>query len=238
MTAISFSQVDELDCRLVPWSWPFAEERRETIAAHWQGLQAERPRLFDGRVLLACAETEDTVGGCRVHRSDWFETSYSAFLGWRDFGFPDRRVRNGFAMAALHGNDGGYVLARMGDHTANPGHIYFACGTPDPDDLRGERLDLEGSALRELMEETSLARSEFVVEAGWTLVHAGPRLAFMKSVQVDMPARDLAQEVERRLARQADPELVGMHVVASPEDLEPEHMPDFILAYLDHVLPR
>lgn len=237
MSAISFRRVDALDCRLVRRPWPFAATRKDDIARHWQGLQAQRPRLFDGRVLLACRETEETEGRTRLHRSEWFETTYSSFLAWRDFGFPDRQVRNGFAMAALHGSDGGYVLARMGEHTANPRRIYFACGTPDPDDLRGETLDLEGSALRELAEETSLSPAEFVVEPGWTLVDAGPRLAFMKPVRVDLPAQELAHEIEGRLKSQADPELAGMCVVASRADLRPDMMPDFILAYLDHVLP-
>jgi hypothetical protein len=55
-------------------------------------------------------------------------------------------------------------------------------------------------------------------------------------VRVDLAARDLAREIESRLQAQADPELAGMYVVTSLDDLKPALMPDFILAYLNQML--
>jgi 8-oxo-dGTP pyrophosphatase MutT (NUDIX family) len=232
------SKVDEIDCQVVPWDWPFAQDRDGEIARNWARRVAIQPRLFDGRVMLAHQIAVGEEAGRQVLRSAWFETGYSAFLAWRDFGYPDLSVRNGFAMAALRASDGGFVLAQMGAHTANPGHIYFACGTPDPDDVTGNRLDLEGSALRELTEETGLAESEVTVAPGWTLVETGGLLAFFKDVRIDLPAREAVAEIEARLARQDDPELAGMYAVTSAEDLRPGRMPQFILAYLDHMMRR
>ena len=64
--------------------------------------------------------------------ASYFETDFAAFLAWRDWGFPDESVFNGFGMGALRCTDGAYVLGEMGAHTANAGRIYFPSGTPDP----------------------------------------------------------------------------------------------------------
>ena len=52
----------------------------------------------------------------------------------------------------------------MGAHTATAGQIYFAAGTPDPDDIAGDAVDLERGVMRELTEETGLAAAD--VDAG------------------------------------------------------------------------
>ena len=52
-------------------------------------------------------------------------------LAWRDFGFPDANIANGFSMAALLSADGAFDLGEMAPHTANAGAIYFPSGTPD-----------------------------------------------------------------------------------------------------------
>ncbi len=92
-----------------------------------------------------------------VFRGAYLETRFSRFIAWRDFGFPDRTMRNCFAMAALRAADGAFLLGVMGAHTANAGKVYFPAGTPDLDDVVGDRVDLAGSVARELGEETGLA---------------------------------------------------------------------------------
>ena len=78
------------------------------------------------------------------------EADFASFVAWRDWGFPDTSVRNCFPMAALRSSDGAFLLGVMGAHTANAGHIYFAAGTPDPNDIVGDTVDLEGGVMREL----------------------------------------------------------------------------------------
>src|SRR5882762_3146621 len=69
-------------------------------------------------------------------RADYFETDFASFLAWRDWGFADKGVFNGFGMGALRSIDGAFVMGEMAAHTANAGRIYFPAGTPDLDDLR------------------------------------------------------------------------------------------------------
>lgn len=193
--------------------------------------------MFNGPVLMqhACEIVEER--GVTVMRAQWFETSYAAFTAWIDFGFPDPRVRNGFSMAALRAKDG-FVLAEMGAHTANAGRIYFPAGTPDPGDVAQGQVDLAASALRELTEETGLTPDELTIDPDWLVVDAGPYNACMKLMRSPLPAIELAADIERRIARQGDPELARMHVVRSAADLVPQRMHGFILAFLEEMLAQ
>jgi len=123
------STVDAIDARVERREWSFARDRRDEIARHWRTLVADKPAMFDGRVLLMSHADIDEGARGKTMRSAHFETDFSAFIAWRDFGWPDPTVRNCFAMGALLGDDGGFVLAEMGAHTANPGRVYFPAGT-------------------------------------------------------------------------------------------------------------
>jgi len=225
--------IAELDLAFAPRRWPFAEERAEEIAAHWLKLRSSRPRLFDGRVLLMGAhEFVRRADGASILRGAYFETDYKAFLAWRDFGFPDPSVRNGFSMAALQSSDGAYILGEMAAHTANAGAIYFAAGTPDRMDVFGDRVDLAASVFRELQEETGLAPSEVEFSENWIVVDAPPRLACLKPARSALDAATLKARIEAHLAGEAEPELAGVHIVASADDIDEERTPPFLLDFL------
>ncbi len=144
--------------------WAFTETHRDEIAAFWAKTHAAQPRLFDGEILLQ--HDWGIEGG--IYRARYTIVRYSAFLAWRAFGHPGAPMRNGFGMAALRAADGAFLLGRMAAHTANPGMIYFAAGTPDRGDIVDGRVDLAGSVRRELQEETGLRAEEFVIEPRWT----------------------------------------------------------------------
>jgi 8-oxo-dGTP pyrophosphatase MutT (NUDIX family) len=225
----------EIEARFEQREWAFARERAAEIRAHWATLRAGNPALFDGRVLLQY-ERHIEAG---VFHARYLATDYSAFLAWRDFGWPDKDICNGFAMAALRTKDGAYLLGEMGAHTANPGKIYFAAGTPDPDDITVEgKVDLLRSLMRELEEETGLTLSEVDVGEGWTAILEGQRIAFMRPVTVDMEAEAARALILSRLAAQARPELADIHIVRSTADIDQASMPLFASAFLEHALAR
>ncbi|MGY4481431.1 hypothetical protein ACVWWR_000622 [Bradyrhizobium sp. LM3.2] len=52
MTSPIIHRVTTLDLAVRPIVWPFAEVRRAEIAAHFAEKQRERPKIWNGRVLL------------------------------------------------------------------------------------------------------------------------------------------------------------------------------------------
>lgn len=214
-----------------PWTWPFAEERHDEIAAHFGEQQKHRPKIFNGRVLLL----NDHSFRNNALRGRFFETDFAAFLAWRDWDFPDASIRNCFAMGAIRAADGAWLLGEMGRHTSSAGKIYFPAGTPDPNDIVGPQVDLAGSVAREVHEETGLTRSDYVAEPDWTAVFAGPRIALMKVLQAKTGAETLRAQILRHLAQQDDPELADIHIVRAADDLN-GRMPDFMQAFLRHAL--
>ncbi|MBV9568767.1 MAG: NUDIX domain-containing protein [Hyphomicrobiales bacterium] len=235
MTQARIIPLTRIEAVFAPREWDFARERESEIKAHWAALKARSPALFDGRVLLQYQRRiEDGVFHAR-----YLATNYSAFIAWRDLGWPDKNIINGFSMAALRANDGAFLLGEMAAHTANPGKIYFAAGTPDPDDITASgEVDLLGNLLRELEEETGLAPAEVNVGDGWTAVFEGQRIAFMRPVTIDMEAQAARRLILSRLAQQQHPELADMHIIGSVDEIDEARMPPFGSAYLRHMLTR
>jgi hypothetical protein len=223
-------RVEILDLSLGHYDWAFARERRAEIDAHFEKLRQEKPSMWNGRVLLMNSfEVAESA-----LRGDCFETDFASFVAWRDFGFPDLSVKNVFALGALQGSDGGYVLGVMGAHTMNAGKIYFPGGTPDPSDIRGGKVDLEASVRREVEEETGLAPAEFEIESGWLCIPAGPMIALFKTMRSRETAGRLRQRILDHIDREADPELAGAVVIHGAGDIH-RMMPCFIQTFLHSV---
>jgi 8-oxo-dGTP pyrophosphatase MutT (NUDIX family) len=232
VTAITATEVDTIDYAFAPQPWPFAEHNASAIDAHWDQLCAGNDRLFNGRVLVAHLWDVVTRDEGRVLKAAASPCDYKAFLAWRDFGFPDPERWNLFAMAALQAADGPFLVGCMGAHTANAGRVYFPAGTPDLNDVRGTQVDLLGSVLRELEEETGVAAIEVEPVPGWTIVVDGPRVACMKRLRSPRSAADLLARFADFQARETDPELHGLEAVTAAPDLEDPRMPPFMLHYL------
>jgi 8-oxo-dGTP pyrophosphatase MutT (NUDIX family) len=219
-------RVTRLDLAFRPNPWPFAEARRAEIDAHFAAKQREKP-IWNGRVLLARNPvfTEDRFS------ADYFETDFASFLAWRDWGFPDAEVFNGFGMGALRSSDGAFLLGEMGQHTSNAGRIYFPSGTPDLDDIRGDAVDIAGSVAREVEEETGLTAADYRPRPHWDCVITGTAIAMMRILDVDISGEQLRGRIEANLALQQQPELCAIHLVRTTRDLTAA-MPRFVTAFL------
>ncbi|MBR0825767.1 NUDIX hydrolase [Bradyrhizobium manausense] len=228
MISPTIHRIATLDLAVKTMTWPFAEERRADIAAHFAEKQRERPQLWNGRILLG----RDPVFDRDHFAATYFETDFASFLAWRDWGFPDKAVFNGFGMGALRASDGAFVMGVMGHHTANAGRIYFPSGTPDPDDVRDDRLDMSGSVVREVEEETGLIAADYRAEADWHCVVTAAAIALIRIIDLDMPAEAIRTQIEANLAAQTEPELSGVHLVRGTSDLTPS-MPRFVTSFIE-----
>jgi len=221
-------RVTTLDLAVRPIAWPFAEERRAEIAAHFAEKQRERPKMWNGRVLLG----RDAVFTDGHLAATYFETDFASFLAWRDWGFPDKAVFNGFGMGALRASDGAFIMGEMAQHTANAGRIYFPSGTPDLDDVSDGALDIPGSVIRELGEETGLTAADYRTQPDWHCVVTGPSIAMIQIINLDMPGDVARARIEANLAREAEPEVSAIHLVRGMSDLTPT-MPRFVTAFIE-----
>src|SRR5207244_10191280 len=228
MLPIAIHRVTTLDLNVRPRPWPFADERRADIDAHFAIKQREKPKIWNGRILLGRDPdfTGDRFSAC------YFDADFADFLAWRDWGFPDRSVFNGFGMGALRCSDGAFVLGEMGHHTANAGRIYFPSGTPDLDDIRDGAVDITGSVARELEEETGLAPGEYESEPHWHCISTGHAVAMIRMLRVDMPGDAVRNRIVANLAAQRQPELSAIHLVRDARDLT-SAMPRFVTAFIE-----
>lgn len=222
-------RVAEVRATLEPHDWAWADANRDLIAGHWARRVAEAPAMFNGRVLmLSGTRLDGEVLGAR-----FFATDYANLIGWVEHGFPDDSVANGFAMGALQGRDGGFVLGRMGSHTANAGRLYFPCGTPDMSDVTAAaEVDLASSLTREIGEETGLGAGDYTVEPGWTIVRHEGLLAFMRLVRLAMSAEAARARILAHIAADPRPELSDAVIVRGPADLDESRMPGVVPIYL------
>jgi 8-oxo-dGTP pyrophosphatase MutT (NUDIX family) len=225
---ILITRVARIAAACQPQAWRWAEDSEPEIAAHWAARRERTPELYDGRVLLM---SEFAVDG-DVARATYFPTDFSKFLAWRDLGYPDPTIGNGFAMGALQGSDGAFVCGVMGQHTANAGRVYFPSGTPDPSDLTADgQVDLAGSVLRELSEETDLPEDSYRVADHWIVVRHWPAIAFLRPIQFFEPAEAVAERIRAAIARQRKPELSDARVVRGERDIDARTMPLFLQSF-------
>jgi 8-oxo-dGTP pyrophosphatase MutT (NUDIX family) len=224
--------VDGFDCRVAEQAWPWADKNAAAIAAHWQTAIAEKPDMFDGKVLIA---TEVAVEGSRL-ASELITVRYSALNFWVRSGFPYAGAFNLFGAGLVVTKDGAVLLGEMAAHTANAGISYFPCGTPDPGDVTDSRLDIEGSILRELEEETGLGAAQLKPDRRW-IAWDGALFCCACRYDTDLTAEEAGRIASAHLAAQAQPELARVHLVRRMDDLLELNVPAYVSALLEQVLP-
>ncbi len=222
-------ELDEIYAELETYKWSFPDQFRLQIESEWQKRILEKPSLFNGKILL---QSSSKICN-RVLKTKYFITDYANLIAQQVLQLQPTNVRNGFAMAALHTNDGAFLLGEMATHTHNAGRVYFPSGTPDLSDILPDgTINLTGSVLRELEEETGLTLRDVKPATTWTMVEATFETALMKPIFIDLPSKEARNRIISNIKKQARPELAEIHIVYKNSNLS--HLPDFMRAYLEY----
>lgn len=155
-----------------------------------------------------------------VFRAEAREDAYSAFMLWRQQGYPDIGLCHAFGWALIVSSDNGLIFGVMADHTANAGRVYPPGGSLEPRDVLADgRVDVQRCIALELEEETGLRVD--AAEAGpLVVVLDGPMVSFGQVLRFAETAESLVRHIRTNLARQQDRELADVVVVRSRADAE------------------
>ncbi len=232
-SVITPQPIASLDLWLGPGKWAFAQDERTRIKEHWRKLADQNPRIWNGDVLI-CSTTSLAN---KVLSGRFIKTDYASFVAWRDWGWPDKTVSNCFGSAAVLSSDGALLYGRMADHTLNSGKLYPPGGSLEMQDVRPDgRVDVMGSIIRELEEETGLKASD--AEKGELLaIYEGPRLSVAQVFRFAARAEVLAGEVRRYLPSAHEDELSDIEIVRSTSQID-STTPAYALALARYLINR
>ncbi|WP_449395337.1 hypothetical protein [Devosia riboflavina] len=213
--SISVLPINGVDIRFVSGAWPMPEDLRASVSGRWAAMLEANPHLWDGRIL---GVSPPVIGEDGILRSEAREDAFSAFLTWREAGFPEIGLRNLFGSALVVSADGFLILGVMGDDTANAGRIYPPGGSLEPRDvLEDGRVDVARSTEIELAEETGLNASDARL-GNLVAVLDGPRVSIGQAFHFDASAEELLAKIRADLERQEHRELADVVAIKRASD--------------------
>lgn len=225
--------VDECRLRIGNFRWPLVSQRSAEIDRHWQQSTRENPALFDGQVLLV----SDLGNGGRVLELSLFATRFRNYLYWRHTGFADTSVIDGFGSGVIRSADGALMLVRQRPGFINEGLFYFPGGFIDPRDVDASgAVDIAGSVLREVEEETGLSAADVMRIDGFTVVRRRAQIAIAVSFRSDLDAEPLARRIRQHCATQADAEIEEVRAVRNAADVAGLDLAPYCRLLLPHLL--
>ncbi|MBJ7577067.1 hypothetical protein JHC09_04105 [Devosia sp. MC532] len=209
--------ITALDIRFSHEAWPLPQALRAAVGETWARKLQENPHLWDGRIIGVSVPEIDGNG---VLRATAYEDAFSAFMTWRDQGFPEIGLRNLFGSALIISSDNAIILGVMGADTANAGRIYPPAGSLEPRDvLPNGSVDVRRSTEIELMEETGLSYADGV-EGEMVAVFDGPRVSVARALYFPHTAEDMLATIRANLDMQEERELADVVAVRSKAELE------------------
>lgn len=227
MNAPTIRPISGTDIRMVPGAWPLAAALRAQVPVRWAAMLAANPHLWDGRII---GVTTPAVGDDGVLRAEAHEDAYSAFLAWREAGFPDIGMHNLFGSALIASNDGALIYGVMGADTANAGRVYPPGGSLEPRDVLADgQVDVAGCTDRELEEETGLSPAS-ARKGRLVAVFDGPRISVAQFYHFDETAVRLIARIRANLEGQEHRELADVVAIRSLADVDPVWTAPYALA--------
>jgi 8-oxo-dGTP pyrophosphatase MutT (NUDIX family) len=204
--------VATIDLRVLPGEHPLHLRNAAAAWRNWQQEIAANPMLFDGRMVLQhrlSVSPEGIFGEAHV-------IPFSTFMWWRK-----QTDRAGgfhlFAYPVIASSDGALVAIRMGEHTANPGQVYFAAGSLDEHDIVDGRCDIEGNMRREVAEETGLDLGAATAGGGYYAVHRARTVTVFRVFRFTETAEQLVAAIERHMPNDDEQEIAGAVIIRSAD---------------------
>ena len=206
--------VERVDVQLRHGPHPFEAANLTAIEADWARQRAANPALFDGQIALLSGldyREGGLVGATHLVR-------YASFLYWRKLrAYPD--AGHAFAHAMPVTEEGALIAVRMGSHTANPGAVYFAAGSFEPEDFPGGQVDVDFNMVREVKEETGLDLTPLDRDPFWHAWSGEAGTVIVRRFRLPMSAEAAAARIREFVAGEEEPEIAGPVIIRSAADL-------------------
>ncbi|WP_203428598.1 NUDIX hydrolase [Rhizobium sp. BG4] len=204
--------VAKVDLRVLDGEHPYRVSRRDEIAANWEAEVKANPALFDGRMVFQhrLAFGEDEI------RGQGYVIPFSTFMYWRR-----QQDRTGgmhlFSYPVIETSDNALVAIRMGAHTANPGQVYFAAGSLEPEDIASGVCDLEFNMRREVLEETGLDLAHSTPGDSYYASRFRRTVTVMRLYRFDLTADELVERIAAHMLVAEDKEIAGAVAIRSAD---------------------
>ena len=210
-------------------AWPFAKSRADEIEAHWQEATRVNPSYFNGIVHLVDDVSLESGG----LNASLVRTDFKSYLYWREQGFPEAGVLDGFGSALIRSSEGHVILGRQRAGNVNSGLVYLPSGFIDEQDVEADgSIDIVASVVREIAEETG-AQGELLSRGpGFLVTRSGPQLSMAVPFHVAMTTEEFVRFVEGQIATH-DSELEAIIPVAGLGDIEDLPMPRYARVLLE-----
>ena len=211
------TRVRECRLRRVNEAWSYEERFRREIESNWQRRRAANPSFFNGRIfLMARPSIRDGILSAQM-----IETSFAAYLHWKDNGYPDKDIHDGFGSAIIRARGGEILLSSQNPGHVNTGTLCLPSGFIDRNDLTDDgRIDIAASIVRELEEETGLPPTAFERRPEILVTQVGTSISMAIEFRSSKTAPELRAELLANLAKQSDPELCDLVVISNASDAQ------------------
>ena len=188
--------------RVSPDPHPVYLARRAEIEANWQEEVARNPHLYNGALILL---RRLSLSGDRIEATG-HEVPYATHLWWRRQ--PERMgAFHAFSWAVPISSDGALIAIRMGPATANPGLVYCAAGSLEPEDVFQGEVDLKANMAREVREETGLDLAEARADEGAFAALRNNRLMMCRLYRFPYTAEEIIARVRTHMVADHEQEI-------------------------------
>lgn len=203
--------VASVELHVVDGRWEFAARHALDIDLHWQRRTAENPKFFNGVVHVLVSYSVSDAG---VFSGSFVRTDFKSFLYWRETGSADRTAMDAFGSALIL-SEGRVLLGRQRSGNLNGDLSYPPGGFIDVRDIAPDgTIDLDGSVLREISEETGLDDRALRRLSGYVVTLAGPVLSIAVPWTSNLPEAQIIGEITRFIDADPDGELQGVSFVS------------------------